>query len=80
MLVRTTDRAGRGHVRVGQQGVFDQGRVDVVAAADDEVLDPAGQLHESVGVQPGQVTGVQPAVTELPRPSRTYAFSARPTT
>ena len=40
-------------------------RVDVVAAADDQVLGASGQMDEAVGVDPGQVAGVQPAVDQL---------------
>ena len=62
MRVGTSDGRGGGDRRVAQQRVLDDRRVDVVAAADDQVLGPAGEVDEAVGVDPGQVAGVQPAV------------------
>ena len=49
---------------VGQQRVLDHPGVDVVAAADDQVLGPPGQVHEAAVVHLAQVAGVQPAVTD----------------
>jgi hypothetical protein len=63
--VGAPDRAGRGDLRVGQQRVLDDGGVDVVPAADDEVLGPAGEVDEAVRVDAGEVAGVQPAVAQL---------------
>ena len=44
--------------------VLDDPGVDVVAAADDEVLGPAGEVDEAAGVDAAEVAGVQPAVTD----------------
>ena len=49
---------------VGQQRLLDDPGVDVVAAADDEVLGPAGEVDEPAGVDAAEVAGVQPAVTD----------------
>ena len=48
---------------MAQQPVLDDPGVDVVAAADDEVLGPPGQVHEAAGVDHAEVAGVQPAVS-----------------
>ena len=66
--VRTTHRLRGGDRRVCQQHVLDDRRVDVVTAADDQVLGPADQVDEAVRVDPGQVPGVQPAVAQLAQP------------
>lgn len=65
MGVGAPDRAGGGDLWMGQQRAFDDGGVDVVPAADDEVLGPAGEVDEAVRVDAGEVAGVQPAVSEL---------------
>ena len=49
---------------MGQQRVLDDPGVDVVAAADDQVLGPAGEGDEAAGVDHAEVAGVQPAVTD----------------
>ena len=46
---------------MGVQHVLDLGRVDVVAAADDELLAPADDEQEPVLVEVAEVTGVEPA-------------------
>ncbi len=66
--VRTTHRLRGGDRRVGQQRVLDDRRVDVVTAADDQVLGSADEVDEAVVVDPGQVPGVQPAVAQLAQP------------
>ena len=48
---------------VSQQHILDHPGVDVVAAADDQVLGPPGQVHEAAVVHLAQVAGVQPAVS-----------------
>ena len=63
--VGAADRRGRGDLRVGEQRVLDDRGVDVVAAADDQVLGPAGQVDEAVLVDAGEVAGVEPAVDQL---------------
>jgi hypothetical protein len=55
------------------QRFFDAGRVDVVAAANDEFLLPAREVEVAFRVLAAQVAGVQPAsaVTEVqPQSSR----------
>ncbi len=66
--VRSAHGLGAGDRGVGQQGVLDDGGVDVVAAADDEVLRPADEVDEAVVVDLGQVPGVQPTVAQLAQP------------
>ena len=66
--VRTTHRLRGRDRRVCQQHVLDDRRVDVVTAADDQVLGSAGEVDEAVRVDPGQVPGVQPAVAQLAQP------------
>jgi hypothetical protein len=61
------------HGRVAVQRFFDARRVDVVAAANDELLLPAGEVEGAFRVLAAQVAGVQPAsaVTEVqPQSSR----------
>jgi hypothetical protein len=48
-----------------EQRVLDRRRVDVVAAADDEVLGAAGEADEALVVDGAEVAGVEPAVADL---------------
>ena len=64
MPVRAADGRGGGDGGVAQQRVLDDPGVDVVAAADDEVLGPAGEVDEPAGVDAAEVAGVQPAVPD----------------
>jgi hypothetical protein len=48
--------------------LLDLPRVDVVAAANDQVLLPVDDVEVAVLVDPGQVTGVEPAPIRLPCP------------
>ena len=66
--VRTTHRLRGRDRRVCQQHALDDRRVDVVTAADDQVLGSADEVDEAVRVDPGQVPGVQPAVAQLAQP------------
>ena len=50
------------HRRVGVQELLDLGHRHLLAAAVDHVLDPAGDPHVAVGVDPGQIAGAVPAV------------------
>ena len=70
--VRLADRGGHLHGRMPHHRFLDHGRVDVVAAADDQVLLPAGQPEATVGVLPRQVAGVasQPSPIQMPRLAR----------
>jgi hypothetical protein len=47
-----------------------------VAAADDEVLSPAGEVHEAVGVDTAEIAGVQPAVTDSSLPAHPGTIEA----
>ena len=44
-----------------EEHLLDRHRVDVVAAADDQVLGPAGDPQVAVRVEPAEVAGVDPA-------------------
>lgn len=49
-FIRKPDNADVGDPRVGEEAVFDFERVDVFAATDDEIFDPAGDSQVAVGV------------------------------
>src|SRR5699024_5001056 len=55
------DHLGVEDVRVGVEELLHLAWVDVLAAADDHVLDPAGDLHVAVGIHHADVPGVHPA-------------------
>ena len=57
-----TDDAGLDDVGVVEQDGLDVDGVDVVAAPDDDVLLATDDVEVAVGVEPGQVAGVEPAV------------------
>ena len=46
------------------EDLLDFARVDVVAAADDHLLEPVDDLDVAVGVLAAEVAGVQPAVAK----------------
>ena len=50
------------HRRVAQQHLVDLARRDVLAALDDQLLEPAGDEEEAVAVAVPEVAGAQPAV------------------
>src|SRR5215472_8273306 len=54
----------RGDGGVSEQSFLDDPGVDVVAAADDEVLGAAGEVDEAVAVDAAEVASVQPAVVD----------------
>src|SRR4029077_11984989 len=62
--MRQADHGGLGDGGVVVQRLLDLPRVDVVAAADDQVLLPVHDVEVAVLVHPGQVTGVEPAVAD----------------
>jgi hypothetical protein len=62
--VRAPDGRRGGDGGVAEQSFLDDPGVDVVAAADDEVLGAAGEVDEAVGVDAAEVPGVQPAVVD----------------
>src|SRR5215471_19679331 len=47
---------------MSEQHVLYLSRIDVLAAADDHVLDPALDAQAAIGVHGGQITGVVPAI------------------
>ena len=75
--VGAADGRGGGDAGVAQQRVLDDPGVDVVAAADDQVLGPAGQGHEAAVVDAAEVAGVQPAVTDDAVPADPGAAQSR---
>jgi hypothetical protein len=62
--VRQADHGGLGDGGMLVEHLLDLPRVDVVAAADDQVLLPVHDVEVAAGVDPGQVTGVEPAVAD----------------
>ena len=60
--VRTTDRGCEGNGRMTVQRLLDQLWIDVVPAADDQLLLAAGQPEIAVCVLAGEVAGVEPAL------------------
>ena len=65
-LVRQAHDRGLLDRRVTQQRALDLDRRDVLAAADDHVLDPVADLDVAVRVHHGGVAGVEPAVAHGP--------------
>ena len=77
-VVGHADDGGIGHRRVGEQGVLHLGRVDVLAAGHDHVLDPVVQEQVAVLAQPPGVAGAEPPVlVETRPPSRRACSSSR---
>src|SRR5690606_31752361 len=64
LLVGYADDGAFAHCRVRVHGVLHLARVDVLAAADDHVLDAVDDVDEAVLVHPGAVAGVHPAVAD----------------
>ena len=75
--VRAADSRGGGYGGVSQQRILDDPGVDVVTAADDEVLGPAGEVDEPAGVDPAEVAGVQPAVPDDAVPAHPRGAQSR---
>ena len=71
-LVRHAHHLDVGDLRMGVEELLDLPRVDVLAAADDHVLDAADDLDVAVLAHHREVTGVHPAprVDRPPRSSR----------
>ena len=57
--VGLADGAGEGHGRMRKQRILDLGRVDIMAAANDQVLGPPGDPEIAIGVDPPQIAGAQ---------------------
>jgi len=68
--VGDADQGAFGDGRVGVQGLLHLGGVDVLAAGDDHVLEPAGDVQVPVVVDLSQVTGAEPATLGERRPGR----------
>ena len=66
MLVRHADHGAIEHRREGVHHLLDLGRRDVLAAADDEFLQPPGDGEEAVLVALGEIAGVVPARRAAP--------------
>ena len=64
MLVRDADHGAVEHRREGVDDFLDLGWRDVLAAADDQFLEPAGDGQKSVLVALRQIAGVIPAVAQ----------------
>ena len=60
--VGPSDGGDASHGRVLEQRILDRRRVEVVAAADDQVLGATGEPDEAIRVNGGEVAGVEPAV------------------
>ena len=60
--VLAADHGGVGHLGVAQQHLLDLGRDDVLAAADDQVVEPVLDVEEAFLIDFAEVAGVQPAV------------------
>ena len=80
--VRLADDRGLKHRRVTVEHVLDLLGVDVLAAPDDEVLDPVHQRQVPILVEPADVAGVQPAAAQylgrLAGPAEVPAHHVRP--
>src|SRR6266542_2505437 len=63
-LIRRTDHGGLEDRGMAVQDGLDLLGIDVLAAADDHVLDPVDDPQVAVGVEDADVAGVQPAVAE----------------
>ncbi len=65
MRVGLADRAGHGDRRVPGQRLLDLGGIDVVAAADDQILRPPGDEQVALVVHPPQIAGPQIAAVAV---------------
>ena len=63
-VVGRADDRDLAHARVAREHVLDLERVDVLAARDDHVVDPADDPEVAVLVEPAEVAGEVPAVAE----------------
>src|SRR5205085_9488300 len=62
LLMREPDDRGLLHRGMAQKHALDLDRRDVLAAADDHVLDAVAYLHVAVGMKHCSVAGVKPSV------------------
>ena len=70
MTVRFSDGGCVQDVRKLQQRLFNQGWIDIVAAADDDVLGAAGDKDEPILVDATEIAADQPAILGAGHPSR----------
>ena len=66
LLVRHADDGRFLHRGMAQQHAFDLDRRDVLAAADDHVLDAVADLDVAVGVHDGRIARMEPAAARTP--------------
>ena len=78
-LVRDADDRGLEHRRVVVEDVLDLGRIDVLAARDDQLLDPAHDPVEALVVALGDVAGQRASRRRTPPRSRRGCASSRRT-
>lgn len=62
--VWSANSGGCGDRWVFHQRVFDDAGVDVVPAANDEVLGSPGQIDEAIVIDAAEVSGVEPSAVE----------------
>src|SRR5262249_52451199 len=63
-VVRAADDGDLAHARVLEQYLLDLARIDVGAAADDDVLGSVLERQIAVGIKGADVPGMQPAVAQ----------------
>ena len=61
--VRPADGGGELDGRVLVGGLFDDGGIDIVAATNDQILQPAGDPKKTVPIDATQIAGPEPAVS-----------------
>jgi hypothetical protein len=59
-LVGHGDHRAIGDRGMSEQRVLNLGRIDVLGAGDDHVLDPVDDVDIAVGVHPASISGVHP--------------------
>ncbi|MNQ56253.1 hypothetical protein D3C85_703700 [compost metagenome] len=64
LVIGLANGGGHGHGRMLVQGFLDHLRVDVVAAADDQVLAAAGKPDVAIGVDTTEVAGIEPVAVD----------------
>jgi len=52
------------HRRMQSEGLINLFRIDLFAAAIDLLLQPSGEIQKSVGIEPSEVAGAQPAIVK----------------
>ena len=59
MGIGLANRPGKSHILVARQSLLDLGGIDVMAAANDQILGPAGDPQITVRIDPAQIAGAQ---------------------